>query len=901
MRQPMNAGTTFPWFAQTAEQVVATLGSDPVDGLDSQTAAARLDQDGPNALPAAPRPTLGSLIARQWRDPMTVLLTVLIFVSAAVGQPETAILVGLLVLLNVAMGAHQEFKAQSSADALASMAVPTARVRRDGVITDVPAIDVVSGDLIVVEAGDLVPADARITSSANLQVVESSLTGESAAIDKGSEPVEDPEAPLGDRASMLYANTSVTRGSGEAVVVATGEATEMGRIASMLNSVQAEPSPLQKELRVLTIRLASVCLISVSFIIAIGLARGLDANAIALVAIATAISSIPSGLPTFLTAMLSYGAQRLAAAKAIVRTLNDVETLGSVSAINSDKTGTLTMDMMTAVAMFGDGQWFTVEGEGYSRRGAILHAAGSTLPDFTALGYGLTLCSDARVKPDGTVVGDPTELALVVLAAKMGVDADISRREYPRAALVPFDSAYKFMATFHVAPLQDDAPDSLIGLVKGAPDVVLARCSEALWQGEVVPISAVLPDIQQANADLARRGLRVMSFAYVERPVSDVEAVAADPMAAVEELVFVSLVGIIDPLRPSAIDAVAVARRAGIDVRMITGDHAVTASAIASDLGLGPGVATGAEIERMSDQALIDALPDLHVFGRVSPQDKLRLVTLMQRDGSIVAMTGDAVNDAAALKKADIGVAMGSGAEVTKQAANMILTDNNFGTLVTAIELGRDIYSKITAQIRYVLVGLFGVLALMLLASAFNINSGNALSAVQLIFVTFLIGLFPALAISTDAVEPGVMSAPPRDPQVPILNRSTLPRWLVFGLVQAVVGLLAFTIADRNGWGLEVAQTMTFAEMAFSTVLLAAALRRDVTPGWFGPYRAYFTWLAVPLLLTWLAVDWDGLQPLLGTVALTGSQWWIAIGLAAVPALVVEAEKALRRRALTRR
>lgn len=826
---------------------------------------------------------------------MTVLLTVLIAVSALVGQPETALLVALLVLLNVAMGARQEYKAQSSADALASMAVPSARVRRDGVLTDVPAVDLVSGDLIVVEAGDLVPADARITSAANLQVIESSLTGESATIDKGTQAVTDPEAPLGDRTCMLYANTSVTRGAGAAVVVATGESTEMGRIASMLNSVEAEPSPLQKELRDLTIRLASVCLIAVSFIIAIGLARGLDANAIALVAIATAISSIPSGLPTFLTAMLSYGAQRLATAKAIVRTLNDVETLGSVSAINSDKTGTLTMDMMTAVQMFGDGQWFTIEGEGYSPQGAILHAAGSSLPDFTALGYGLTLCSDARLEANGTVVGDPTELALVVLAAKMGVDADISRREYPRVALVPFDSAYKFMATFHIAPLADDAPDSLIGLVKGAPDVVLARCSSALWRGEIVPIAEVADQIQRANSDLARRGLRVMSFAYLDRPVADADVVAADPMAAVENLIFVSLVGIIDPLRPSAVQAVATARRAGIEVRMITGDHAVTASAIATDLGLEPGVATGAEIDKMSDQALMDALPELHVFGRVSPQDKLRLVTLMQRDGSIVAMTGDAVNDAAALKKADIGVAMGSGAEVTKQAANMILTDNNFGTLVTAVELGRDIYSKITAQIRYVLVGLFGVLGLMLLASAFNVNSGNALTAVQLIFVTFLTGLFPALAISTDAVEPGTMTSPPRDPAVPILNRTTLPRWLVFGLVQAVVGLAAFTIADRNDWGVEVGQTMTFAVMGVSTVLLAAALRRDLTPGWFGPYSVYFGWLAVPMLLTWLAVDWDGMQPLLGTVALNGSQWAIAIGLSLIPAAVIEAEKALRR------
>jgi Ca2+-transporting ATPase len=333
---------------------------------------------------------------------------------------------------------------------------------------------------------------------------------------------------------------------------------------------------------------------------------------------------------------------------------------------------------------------------------------------------------------------------------------------------------------------------------------------------------------------------------------------------------------------------------------MITGDHAVTAGAIAADLGLGPGVITGKQMAALSDDDLAEALPGLHVFGRVSPQDKLRLVTVMQERGDIVAMTGDAVNDAAALKKADVGVAMGSGAEVTKQAANIILTDNNFGTLVTAIELGRDVYSKITSQIRYVLVGLFGVLGLMLMASLFNINSGNALTAVQLIFVTFLIGIFPALAISTDSVEPGTMQRPPRDPSITILNRSTLPRWLVFGLSQAAVGLVAFTLADRSGWGAQVGQTMTFAVMGVSTVLLAAVLRRDLLPAWFGPYVAFFGWLVVPLVLTWLAVDWDGFQPLVGTVALTGEQWGTVVLLAVLPSALVELEKGWRRRRVVR-
>lgn len=835
------------------------------------------------------------VVLLQWRDPMTVLLTVLIVVSTLIDQVETAVLVALLVLINVSLGAQQQLKARSSVDELESMTTPTAQVRRAGRAQVVAASDLVVGDILVLEAGDVIPADARILTAASLEVVESALTGESTTVAKDSAPVLADDPPLGDRTCMLFQNTSITRGSTVAVVVATGTKTEMGRIATALNEVRTTASPLQLELNRLTIRLAAVCLLSVAFIIVIGLARGLDSRQIALVAIATAISSIPSGLPTFLTAMLSYGAQRLAKAKAVVRNLTDVETLGSVSAINSDKTGTLTMDKMTAVSMFESGRWFSIEGSGYATEGRILQSAGQPVPDFTMLGYGLTLCSDAIVSADGSVIGDPTELALVVLAAKMGVDAPISRREYARAALVPFDSAYKFMATFHVAPMEEGDPDSLIGLVKGAPDVLLDRCTHATWNDQVVPIEDVREQIRQANAELAQQGLRVMSFAYRQLDLAETASVAADPIAAVEELVFAALVGIIDPLRPAAKDAIRRSLHAGIDVRMITGDHAVTAKAIADDLGLGPGVVTGKELQGLTDEQIISHLDQMHVFGRVSPQDKLRLVSVMQESGQIVAMTGDAVNDAAALKKADVGVAMGSGSDVTKQSANIILTDDNFATLIHAVELGRDIYGKITAQIRYVMVGLFSVLALMLLASVFNVNGGNALSAVQLVFVTFLIGLFPAIGISTDSVEAGIMDAPPRDPKVALLNSSTLPRWLTFGVIQAGAGLVAFLIAQRLGTDVAVAQTMTFAVMGWSMVFAAGSLRRDVIPIWQGPFLPYFVWLGVPFIATVLAVEWDVLQTLLGTVSLDGAQWAIILGLGLLSPIVIELDKWIRR------
>lgn len=892
----MTTSEQTPWYTLDAGEVVRVLGSDATTGLTSSVAARSLEQHGRNELPRERQPSAWQILLRVWADPMTVMLTVVAVVAFAFGQPETGVLVAVLVALNLFMGTSQEIKARASVAALDSLQVPQARVRRDGQLTVIDATDLVPGDIVLLEPGDMVPADGRVIESASLEIVESGLTGESAPVDKGPTAVPDPNTALGDRSSMVFQNTSVTRGTATVIICATGTDTEMGKIAGMLSSVTPQRSPLQNELRSLTIRLAILAWIAVAIIVTIALLRGLPSSQVILLAITVAISAIPSGLPTFLTAMLSYGAQRLASAKAVIRNLTDVETLGCTSAINSDKTGTLTLDMMTATRMFTSGQWFRIEGNGYSTSGAILATAGREVPDFTPLALGLTLCSDAVVNDDGTVTGDPTEAALVVLSAKMGVDAGISRAAYQRDALVPFDSEYKFMATFHEGTL--DGQHRLVELVKGAPDVLMGRCSHALWGEEVAPIAAVQEQLRQANDALAGDGLRVMAFAYREFEPADLPRIQADSMAAVRDLTFVALVGIIDPLRPSAKDAVAIARHAGIDVRMITGDHAVTAAAIATDLGLAPGVITGPEFQRLTDTELTERVDDLHVFGRVSPQDKLRLVSVLQARGQIVAMTGDAVNDAAALKKADVGVAMGSGSEVTKQAANMVLTDDNFATLVHAIELGRDIYGKIVAQLRYVMVGLFGVLITMLIASAVDINNGQALTPVMLLFVTFLIGIFPALGISTDSTEPGIMDLPPRDPDMPILNRSTAPRWLVFGTVQALCILAPYLFLNaRTAEGVNgPAQSTAFLVACLSTILVAAAVRRDLLPAWSGPYLPYFLWLGVPVVLSWLAVQAEMFNAILDTVPLTGGQWLLATGLALFVVVVIEVDKALRRR-----
>ncbi len=883
------------WYSATADEVVASLGSDAERGLSPDDAAERLARYGPNSLPKEPPPSVWQVARAALADPMNVMLVAVTVASFLIGQASTGILVGILVLLNVVLGANQELKALATVEALEELQVPSARVLRDASVADISAVDLVPGDVVMVEAGDIVPADGRILSSATLEVQESALTGESAPVAKDAESLGDVEVALGDRTNMLFQNTAVTRGTATFVITATGAQTEMGKIAGMLQTVSRTRSPLQQELAGLTKYIGIVAWAAVAVIFVVGLARDLKAQDLILLAVATAISAIPTGMPTYVQIMLSAGAKRLAEAKAVVKNLTDVETLGSTSAINSDKTGTLTLNAMTAVAMFTDGHWYRIEGGGYDKHGAILHAAGEDEPDFTPLGLGLSLCSDATVANDGTVVGDPTEAAPVVLAAKAGVDAEITRREHPRVAEVPFDSAYKFMATFHRHPLEDTG--TIIELVKGAPDVVLDRCASAYWHGEIVPIEQVRAELAAANRQLSEQGLRVLSFAIRRFDDPAFDPAAGDPMELVDELVFVSIVGIIDPLRPEAKDAVAVAQQAGIEVRMITGDHAITAKAIADDLELGPGVITGTDFQRMSDDELRDALPELHVFGRVAPEDKLRLVTQMQRGGQRVAMTGDAVNDAAALKKADIGVAMGTGSEVSKQAARMILTDDNFATLVHAVELGRDIYNRIGTYLRYQLTGLFGVLSLMLMATVFNVNSGIALTPGMLLFITLFLAIWPVLAILTDVVDPETMHRPPRDPAARIFNRQTGLRWLITGTLGGVAALIPLV------WGPDepkidapsIAMTMAFGVAALTAAPMALVQRRDPASVWIGPFWQYLAWLAIPVALTWLAIELPLLQRWLDTTTLTGSQWLAVIGLSLAAPVLVELDKARRR------
>ncbi len=889
------------WYALSAEEAARAMNVDPGQGLGADEVQHRLAEYGPNELPTEPPPSVWVVARGQLANPMNIMLLIVCAASFAIVQVATGVVVLGLVTFNVVMGSAQELKARASVEALAKLQVPRARVRRSGQVEELESTKLVPGDVVLLEAGDVVPADGRIFSSATLEVQEAALTGESAPIAKDRVTLPEGEVALGDRTNLVFQNTQVTRGTATFMVTATGEATEIGRIAGLVTATKRSRSPLQRELDGMTKVFGLIAFLAVAVIAIFGLVRGQDTTTLVLLCISTAIAAIPTGLPTFVQAMLSSGARRLVEAKAVVKSLSDVETLGGTTVINSDKTGTLTMNAMTATTMLAGGDWFKIEGPGYQKTGAILGVAGGEMPDFHRLALGLTLCTDATVADDGSVIGDPTEAAFVVLAAKMGANAEQTRETLPRRAEVPFDSEYKFMATFH------DRPDWLAGgiltqphftSVKGAPDVVLQRCGYALWHGDLVPVATVRDEILAGNRQLSERGLRVLAFAVRDLDDAAMSSALADPMAAVTDLVFVSLVGIMDPLRTEARDAVHAALHAGIDVRMITGDHTVTARAIADELGLGPGVITGTELQHLPDAEVIDQLPQLHVFGRVAPEDKLRLAKLMQQSGDVVAMTGDAVNDAAALKQADIGVAMGSGSEVSKQAAKIVLTDDNFATLVRAVDLGRDIYRRISTYIRMQLTILSSVLQLMVYATIFNINGGVALFPLQLLFCKFFVVITVVIGFIVDVPDPGVMQRPPRKPGTKIVNRPQIIRWFVTGFVVAATALavLEWGPGKPSTTHPSVNMTMAFAIVSFSAVNIGLVMRRERQAPWSSPVFPFMGWIILGWILTWAAVELGMLQRLLDTMSLSGRQWVVVLALSLLAPAVVGVDKAIQLR-----
>ncbi len=867
------------WHGLTVDEACKGLGVDPLQGLAPAEVDRRRSEVGPNKLSEAAKEPAWHAFLRQYRDLMQLVLVGAAIVSiAALQEFSTGIVILGLTVLNAVLGLNQEGKAAESVAALQKMLVIRAHVRRGGELLDLPAEELVPGDVVVFEAGDKIPADGRLLVAATLEIEEAALTGESVPVLKSVDPVEGDDVPLGDRLDMGYMNSTVTRGRGEMVVTATGMSTEVGQISRMLGRVEQEKTPLTRQLDQLTVVITTMAAIALALVIVLGLIRGESFDDLFLIGISLAIAAIPTGLPAVVTTVLSLGTQALAAKGAIVKRLRSVETLGSTSAICSDKTGTLTLNQMTARQLVVAGRRYNVDGEGYSTNGKILRVAGETDAPLEPYLLPMALANDAAVR-DGGIVGDPTEAALVVLAAKGGLDVDETRRVYPRVGEVPFDSEYKLMATFH--EMEEDGRKVVRCFVKGAPDVLLARSSQIRdADGSTVPAEGARDLVLAENDRLAGEGLRVLAVAARDL---DPVAFAADGtlLDEVQDLTLLALVGIVDPPRREARDAIAHCKEAGIRARMITGDHATTAAAIAAQLGIEGRALTGTEFAALTDDELDRQLDGIGVVARVAPEDKVRLVERLKALGNVVAMTGDGVNDAPALKRADIGVAMGiTGTEVTKEAADMILTDDNFATIVSAVEGGRGIYDNLMKYVRVQLIMLGGFILTFVGAGIFDVANGTPLTPLQILWINFAVDVLLAIGLGFDAPVPGLMRRAPRDASAPIVDRPLGTRLVAASVLMAALALAVVAWGEQRYDDLVVATTRGLTTL--SLMHIAAALEtREPTETIFRRYtienRRFVQLIGAALVLTFLVTALSPLQRIFDTVPLTSSQWGICL------------------------
>jgi Ca2+-transporting ATPase len=894
---PLKASDPEPtWHLLSVAEALEAEDVDAQTGLSSEEVASRRATHGPNQLSAAKAEPRWRAFLRQYRDPMQIVLLVAGAICLFLpGQLAAGILLLALTVFNSALGLNQEGKAEASVAALQKMLVLKVRVRRGGEMVQLDAAELVPGDIVLLEAGDIVPADGRLVGAASLEIDESALTGESTPVGKSTAAVRGADIPLGDRTCMAYMNTSVTRGSAQLLVTTTGMATEVGRISGMLQSGPEMATPLTRQLDRLTKEILVIAGAALIVSIGLGLIRGNKFSTLFLTAVAFAVSAIPTGLPAVVTAILARGTSTLAGEGAIMKRLRSVETLGSTTAINSDKTGTLTLNQMTAVRMAIVGRQYRIEGTGYAPVGQITRAGGDEAPLGPFL-EPMVLASDAVVH-DGKLVGDPTEGAMVVLAAKGGLDAEETRRAFPRIAEVPFDATYKLMASFHNAVDESGRP-VVRCYIKGAPDQLLERATTLLDPGGAeLPVESARERYMAANESMGKDGLRVMATAR-----KDYEPATFDPsgdlLATLEGITLLALVGILDPPRPEAGASIAEAKSAGIQVRMITGDHAVTAQSIAGQLGITGRTLTGTEFAAMSDAEALEQIGDVGVIARVAPEHKVRLVDILKKLGNVVAMTGDGVNDAPALKRADIGVAMGiTGTEVSKEAAVMILTDDNFSTIVRAVEEGRAIYDNLMRYIRFQMGSLFGFIFTFLGASIFNIAGGTPFLPLQTLWINFTVTVFQAIGLGFGAAAPGLMGRPPRSSKEPILPRSRLAQVVAMGLVMAI-GTLA-VIASQGGGSEIKARTMGVTVFSIYNLLLALECV-DERASMFGAAILRNPTLIKTTLLSAVAIivatEVRFFQSLLGTTSLSLGEWAICLGVGATVIVAAEAWKAVLRR-----
>ncbi len=930
------------WHTLHADDVLRQLATYSDKGLSSAEAERRLKEYGPNALTEAPPPTFWQMLFEQFNNFVVIMLIIAALISAFLGEYVESAAIMAIVVLNAALGVIQERRAEQALAALRKLSAPEAHVIRDGVRQTLPATLLVPGDLVLLEAGNYIPADVRLLEAVNLRIEEAALTGESVPVQKDASARLESDVPLGDRKNTAFMGTLVSYGRGRGIVVATGMHTQIGLIAEMLQSVQAEPTPLQRRLDQLGKALGWAALFICALVFVIGWARGHEPLEMFMIAVGLAIAAVPEGLPAVVTISLALGMREMIKHHALIRRLSSVETLGSATIICSDKTGTLTQNEMTATRLWADGQFIEITGSGYAPLGEF--QVDDRPADLTLYQAALTtlwisaLNNDAELEISGAnddkasyrMVGDPTEGAMIVAAAKAGAYAADLNRAYPRVREIPFDAVRKRMLTVHElrAPRKEDispfdnnhAPDGYVVAVKGAPDIVLNLCSSYQHMDDTPrPLDeAQRMRILNANDAMTQDALRVLGMAY--RVIRELPA--GEGVALLEEdLIFAGLVGMIDPPRPEVTPALLTARGAGIRTVMITGDYPNTARAIAESIGLmqpGHQVLTGGDLNQMDDETLQRQAAYTDVFARVSPEHKLRIVEALRAAGEVVAMTGDGVNDAPSIKRADIGVAMGiTGTDVAKESADMVLTDDNYASIVSAVEQGRIIYANIRKFVFFLLSSNVAEIMIIFLATVAGVPT--PLTVIQLLWLNLLTDGAPALALAMEKGDPDEMRRPPRPSREPIINGSMGLGIVIQTIAQTGAVLTAFGLGllwhlaagemvpagvnpliyilqhDWRGIDVQTAETMAFATLSLCELFRAYTVRSERVSvfrlgAFSNRYMQYAVGLSIVLLL--LVVNVPFLQPVFNTHFLSPVEWAVVLGLALVPAVSEEITKA---------
>lgn len=882
------------------EELLEKIKSNPKTGLSSSEAQARLEKYGPNKIESSNKKSMLEKIKEQILDPMVILLIVASIISAFTGDKIEAIIIIAIVIINAIMSIYQEGQAEDSVAALQKMSSPEATVVRDGKRGKVKAEDLVPGDIVILETGDIIPADIRLLDSRNLQIDESSLTGESVAVEKDAQAVYDTEVGIGDRSNSAFSSSIVTYGHGEGVITATGHDTEIGHIATSLDSVEDKETPLQRQLKELSKKLAILVIIVCILVFVVGYFRSnMTWLENFMVAVSLAVAAIPEGLTAVVTIVLSIGMNRMVERKAIVKNLVSVETLGSTTAICSDKTGTLTQNEMTITKVFTDFKEFDVAGSGYTPEGDISFE-GETIADHDQIKLLMTVASlsnDANlIERNGLyeITGDPTEGAMLTLAEKWGIVQEDLNEAHPRIDEIPFDSDRKMMTTFH------EMDGTYYAMTKGAPDIMINNSSKIMVDGKLEDFTEDMKkQVLEENTKLAKQALRVMAYAF--KPYETLEGEELTTENIEREMVFVGLTGMIDPPRPEAKAAVAECHASGIDVIMITGDYFETALAIAKELGIAEHedqAMQGSDLNNKSEEEIREIVKTKRIFARVSPQNKVQLVNALQANGNIVAMTGDGVNDAPAIKNADIGISMGiTGTDVAKDTADMILVDDNFATIVNAVEEGRVIFSNIKKFVGFLLSCNIAEVLIVFLSILFGLPS--PLTPIQLLWLNLVTDAFPALALGVEPAEADIMERPPRDPSESILSGETGKNVILQSIAITISVLAAYIIGLNYIFpnNIEGAHTMVFATLITSELLRAFSVRSEKYTlkelGWFSNknlLKANLLSFALLLLVMYV-------PPLriLFELQFISWEWLIIIPLSFLPLIIGEIRKRVRR------